>query len=189
MIFFICGNKGSGKTYLANQLQRANKFQIKDTGPILRKIYISQKEKNSFGEWIKNNELIFGDNFSNIAICENISIEANKNYTIVGNRSIEGIKYTINYFNIKDFRIIFIDGDHDLFFQNYNNREKSKIEAKEYKELLNIESNMGIERLKQYIKENPKEGKVYYKTKNDNSILIDIQRRYIKDFDKGDLEL
>ena len=97
-----------------------------------------------------------------------------KNYIVIGYRSMEGIRYFNQYFGIKEYQIFFIDGDYELFRKNYNTREKKDISKEEYGKIIETEKLMGIQGIKNFVLNNQKNGKYYFKTQNDNSIYQDI---------------
>ncbi|MBO5348707.1 MAG: hypothetical protein J6A89_02660 [Clostridia bacterium] len=123
---------------------------------------------------MKENEEIYGENFSNIVISRSASVKKEKNYIIIGYRSIEGIEYFNEYFGITDYLIYFIDGDYELFRKNYNVREKTDISKEEYEKIVKIEETMGIKRIKDFVLNNPNKGRYYFKKQNDDTIYQDI---------------
>lgn len=187
MIYFICGHRGCGKNYLANQLVQNDSMTIIDTGPLIRKAYTRFNNENlTFGEWMKKNEKKYGENFSNDLICKMTSVNPKKNYIVIGYRSLNGIKYFQDFFQINGYKIIFIDGDFELFRKNYNSRENLSISKEEYAKITEIENLMGIQELRDFSKNNPRVGRYYYKTQNDDSIYNSIMMEINKSLDEGD---
>jgi adenylate kinase family enzyme len=176
MIYFLCGHRGCGKNFLAKQIiEYINNIKIIDTGPIVREAYQRFKSNNiCFKDWLKENEKKYGENFTNILICKLVNMKKEKNYIVIGYRSMEGIRYFNQYFGIKEYQIFFIDGDYELFRKNYNTREKKDISKEEYGKIIETEKLMGIQGIKNFVLNNQKNGKYYFKTKNDNSIYQDI---------------
>lgn len=175
MIYYFCGHRGCGKNFLVNQIIKEVPIEIIDTGPIIREVYSKYNKDNyTFKEWMEFNEKKYGENFSNMLITKMVNIKEEKDYIVIGYRSIEGIKYFNKAFNIKDFKVYFIDGDYELFRKNYNKRENRNITQKEYNGIIELENSMGIEKLKEFVLNNESNGKYYYKEKNDDIIYEDI---------------
>ena len=115
---------------------------------------------------------------------------------IIGNRSLAGIDYIIDYFGITNYKICYIDGDYDLFCSNYNIREGLNLSREEFNKFIELENSMGIKDIEDFVKGNPDFGLYFYKKNNDDSILDvvleDINRKPIvrkrKDIYKGDVE-
>ncbi len=176
MIYFICGHRGCGKSYLVSQLKETIKCKVYDTGPILRNEYrkFSLNSDVPFGEWVEINEQTYGENFTNQVICENMNLNLDETNIIIGNRSMIGIKYAIEYFGIDNYKICFIDGDFDLFRLNYNKREKSNLDEEEFGKIIALENSMGIEEIERFVKSNPTIGLYFYKETNDDLIFQTI---------------
>lgn len=187
MIYYVCGHRGCGKNYLSNQLAQNTKMEIVDTGPLIRGAYTKFNQENlTFGEWMKKNETKYGENFSNELICRMANIKPQKDYIVIGYRSLNGIKYFQDFFNINGYIIIFIDGDFELFRNNYNKRENLYISKEDYAKIVSIENLMGIQELRDFSKSNPKNGRYFYKTKNDDTIYNSILMEMRKSLDEGD---
>lgn len=175
MIFYFCGHRGCGKNYLASQITENIPIEIIDTGSIIRNAYKKYNVNNSsFKEWMRENEEKYGKNFSNMLISKLTTIKKGRDYIIVGYRSIEGIKYFNKCFGIGDYRIFFIDGDYELFRENYNKREKTDISKEEYEKIVQIEESMGIKELKEFVVNNQNKGRYYFKKQNDDIIYQDV---------------
>lgn len=176
MIYFICGHRGCGKSYLVDQLKEFVDCRVYDTGPILRSKYkeFSLNSDMSFGEWIEINEQKYGKNFTNHIICENMDLNLDETNIIIGNRSMIGIQYAIEYFDIDNYKVCFIDGNFDLFRLNYNKREKLNLDKNEFEEIIALENSMGIEDIEYFVKNNPSNGLYFYKENNDNLIFQTI---------------
>lgn len=170
MIYFVVGPSGVGKTSFSNLLKRKRNVKIFDTGPILRNIYIKGNYKISFGEWVKCGEDKYGDNYAITLICNEIRdiFKNNSDTIIIGNRCIDGIKYTIESLNIYDYIIIYFDASFDCLKTNYEKREKIKITDNDFYEIIEGGNKMGLLELKRYVLENSKH---YYYFKNDNNDL------------------
>lgn len=186
MVYYFCGHRGCGKNYLANQIAESIPIQIVDTGPIIRSVYKKYNKKNqTFNEWLEYNESKHGEDFTNEVICRVARITQNRDYIVIGYRSLRGINYFCNFFKIKNFKIIFIDGNYDLFRANYNARENLQISKEEYQKIIDQENSMGIEELKKFAIENKRIAECYYKAENDDSIYNNL----IKDIKKSIREM
>jgi len=174
MVYFICGHRGCGKSFLANQLKDNTNCNLYDTGPIVRNCYKQTNRGLSFDEWLSLGIEMYGNDFTNQIICSNINLNSEKDTIIIGNRGLEGILYIINYFNIENYKIYFIDGDFNLFRENYNYREGLNLSIEEFNEVIEKENSMGIRHIENFVIENPDKGKYFYKNKNDDSILESI---------------
>ena len=175
MIYYFCGHRGSGKNYLANQISNRVPIEIIDTGPTIRKVYGEHNEKKlSFKDWMAYYENKYGKDFSNMIICKSTQIDLEKNYIVIGYRSLEGIEYFNQFFAINQFKIIFIDGDLELFKNNYNKREKTNFTTEDYQKIVEIEELMGINKLREFVKNNQRIGEYYYKKQNDSLIYNSI---------------
>ena len=76
----------------------------------------------------------------------------------------------------------------DLFRENYNKREKTNISDDEYREIIEIEKKMGLDKLKEFVLNNNALGTYYYKKENDNEIYDDVLRK-IKDRKRNKKEI
>ena len=74
MVYFICGHRGCGKSYLINQICKERICHVFDTGPILRNSFKNLNLDVSFSDWIKINEEKEGRNFTNKIICQSINL-------------------------------------------------------------------------------------------------------------------
>lgn len=175
MIHYFCGHRGCGKNYLASQIMGNVPIEIIDTGVIIRNAYKKYNTNNiSFKEWMRENEEKYGEDFSNMLISKLTTVEKGRDYIVVGYRSIEGIEYFNKYFGVRNYGIYFIDGDYELFRENYNTREKTDISKEEYEKIVEIEDSMGIKKLKDFVLNNQDKGKYYFKKQNDDIIYQDV---------------
>ena len=171
MIYFICGHRGSGKTYLAKQISSATGISMFDTGPVIREEYKSQNKGESFSQWLEENTKKEGKDFTNSLICKHISYNNSNDLIIIGNRSILGINYIVDFLNNPDYRIVYIDGDYDLFRKNFNQRENLSYDMPKFMKIINLELEMGMDDVKAFILDNPDKSYYFYKEKNDNAIF------------------
>ena len=182
MVYYFCGHRGSGKNFFANQIANSIPIQIVDTGPIIRNVYKKYNKKNqTFKEWLEYNESKHGADFTNKVICRATKFSPDRDYIIIGYRSLHGIKYFCDFFKIRNFKIIFIDGNYELFRDNYNARENMQISREEYQRIVDIENSMGIQELRDFAKKDKKIAEYYYKLENNDIIYNDL----IKDMSKS----
>lgn len=174
MVYFICGHRGCGKSYIINQIKEFVDCKVYDTGPILRNQYRINSLNLSFGDWIKVNEQAYGKDFTNYIICKNLELNLDDINIIIGNRSMVGIRYVIEYFGIDNYKICFIDGDFNLFRLNYNKRENLMLDEKEFRKIIELENSMGIKEIEDFVKNNPSNGLYFYKDTNDDIIFQTI---------------
>lgn len=174
MVYFINGHRGCGKSFVARQLQNQIDCNLFDTGPIIREIHNRFAKEASFAEWIQENENKYGKNFTNEIICKNMDINENELNIIIGNRSLSGIKYIIDYFNLTDYKICFIDGDVELFRNNYNLREGLNLNSEKFNQIMELENMSGVGEIKKFVLENSDKGLYFYKNSNDNFISEQI---------------
>lgn len=177
MVYFVVGPSGVGKTCFSKTISEQYGISVYDTGPILRNIYSKLKKEESFSEWISKNEKKYGDNFVISMICEDIKEQINPKSLaiIIGNRCIEGITYIINYFNLTDYCIIYLDASFACLKINYETREKKSMTDKEFQDRIDGGNKMGLISLKQFILKNLDNGCYYYfKEANEDLNYIDI---------------
>ena len=174
MVYFISGHRGCGKSFVARKIKEKVNCNVFDTGPIIRRVHKKYAGELSFGDWLTLGEVEYGNDFTNKIICENMNIDNNQINIVIGNRTLDGIRYIINYFGIEDYKICFIDGDIELFRNNYNTRESLNFNPYEFNQVMQLENLMGIGVIKQFVKENPEEGLYFYKKQNDSSVLDGI---------------
>lgn len=174
MVYFISGHRGCGKSFVAKQIKQVTNCNVFDTGPIVRSVHKRYASELSFAYWLELGEAEYGKDFTNQLICKNIEINENELTIIIGNRTLTGIKYIIDYFGIDNYKICFIDGDIELFRNNYNTRESLNFNPYEFNQVMQLENIMGIGDIKQFVKENPEKGLYFYKKQNDSSVLDGI---------------
>lgn len=180
-INFVVGHRGSGKTYMVQELKHThdNILHI-DTGPLLRKTFEEFPEKISFIEWINYGEKKYGKEFTNIVICKRMEKIIEENYVesiiVTGNRSIEGIEYIKKHFEFKNSKIIFLDAPFNCLKNNYNMREKTNLNDDEFQKIINLEKSMGLEILKEKIIKDKDMGIYIYKEKNEDITIEEFKK-------------
>lgn len=176
MVYFICGHRGCGKSYIIKQIKEFAECKVYDTGPILRGKYkeLGLNSDIPFGEWLKVNEQVYGEDFTDYIICKSMNLNLNDINIIIGNRSMVGIEYAIEFFGIDNYKICFIDGDFNLFRLNYNKRENLNLGEEEFKKIIELENSMGIKEIENFVKSNPSNGLYFYKDTNDDLIFQTI---------------
>lgn len=172
MVYFVVGPSGVGKTCFSETINKQYGIPVYDTGPILRNIYRRLKISESFLEWISSNEKKHGENFAISIICDDIKDRMNpeEKSIVIGNRCIEGIRYMINYFNLTDYQIIYLDASYDCLKRNYEKRENKIVSDEEFQAIIDGGNKMGLLLLKQFILKNLKNNCSYY-FKNTNEEL------------------
>ena len=165
MVLFLCGHRGVGKNYLANQVQEEMNCQIIDTSNVLRSAYKVSNYPGSFGEWINVHEKIHGNEFTNKIICSSIVIDDSENYIVIGNRSMDGIKYIIDNFLINDYKVVFLDSNVECMLSNFNKREGTDYNEEDYNKIFEIEKDMGLHDVKSFCLED-EHGVYIYKEDN-----------------------
>lgn len=170
MVYFICGHRGCGKSFLAKEIKKETNCKVFDTGPIIRQVYKQYSGELSFSDWLQYGEKEYGKDFTNELICQNMNIDSSELNIVIGNRTLAGIKYIIDYFKIIDYKICFIDGDIELFRNNYNSRENLNFNSNEFGQVMKLENLMGICDIENFVKQNPDNGMYFYKKQNDSTI-------------------
>lgn len=176
MIYFISGHKGIGKTYTASKVSEQSGVNYIDTGPIIRKKYQEANSTLPFDQWLNESQQIYGKDFSNKLVCEELESVINDDLIIVGNRSIKGINYIISHFNISEFLIVYIEGDYKLLYENYIKREKKDISMEEFMDIIKLENKMGIDEIKVFTQEHCENSLYYYKKENNNDLIDDLSK-------------
>ncbi|MPN55265.1 hypothetical protein SDC9_202946 [bioreactor metagenome] len=85
---------------------------------------------------------------------------------ITGNRSIEGIKYLVERFQIKQPSIIFLDAPFYSLKDNYEEREKKGLSNGEFGDLIEDENRQGLKNLKSYVLDNKDYCYYFYRENN-----------------------
>lgn len=175
-ILFLIGPHASGKTYSSIEYVNINKeCKMIDTGPIMRRIHDQHNKEISIGEWVEQLEIIYGKNITSKIISTEIENIINNseydNYILIGFRTLEGIKYVINYLNIEDYSILYVDASLELLYSNYIKRENKKITKEEFSKYLNDELNSGLSELREMALKNDNSIEYYYKTSNNNDLV------------------
>lgn len=158
-MIFITGPHGAGKTTLGMGLPK-DIFLTIDTGPILRSIWQETNPQISFQEFIQNGETIYGINFTDELLTDEINRLIDfrlkdrgfEHLVLLGSRSINGVNYLKRnikkHFNRENSFIIYIDGDKSVLYRNYCIKQVDKISILKFQELLTLDKNMGLETIK-----------------------------------------
>lgn len=183
-VYFIVGPHGVGKTYLVNEIRKINEDVIHvDTGPLIREIHASSKSTLSLKEWVVQGENLFGVHFTDMMLSERIKHIVRDNYDkfiiITGNRSIEGIKFIVERFKIKQPSIIFLDAPFYILKNNYEEREKKGLSNIEFGNLIEDENRQGLQTLKNYVFENEEYCHYFYRESNSDITNEEIYNQVI----------
>lgn len=153
-VFFIVGPHGSGKTYSVKQIVDNIDAEHIDLGPLIREAHTVVSPNTSLGEWIKEGEEKYGKNFTDMVLCyqiQRVTDGSEKSTTLItGSRSIEGIQFICNKFNIKKPHIIYIDAPFEQLKSNYEKREGLNLTNEEFFEILKKDESMGLDKLKKF---------------------------------------
>ena len=186
-LFFV-GPHACGKSYFAYKyVNNANEYiEIIDTGPIMRRLHAEQSPDIPIGQWVDNLEQEYGPNITNELICKEIQRLYNNNqYNVIfliGFRSLEGIEFAINSLNIIDYKILYIDADIELLYDNYISRE-GFIEFDAFKEKLNMELQSGLDVLKEEALTNKNDNYIYFYKKSNLDDLSDVVSQFVNNID------
>ena len=71
--------------------------------------------------------------------------------------------YIVDFLNNPDYRIVYIDGDYDLFRKNFNQRENLSYDMPKFMKFINLELEMGLDDVKAFILDNPDKSYYFYK--------------------------
>ncbi len=188
-VYFIVGPHGVGKTYLVNEIRKMNEDIIHvDTGPLIREIHASSKSSLSLREWVIQGENLFGDHFTDMMLAERIKYIVKDHYDsfiiITGNRSIEGIKYLVERFQIKQPSIIFLDAPFYSLKYNYEERERKGLNNIEFGDLIEDENRQGLRNLKNYVLDNEECCHYFYRENNNDITNEEIYNQVILKKDK-----
>ena len=173
---FLVGPHASGKTYsakLALQNGSLDDVLLIDTGPMIRKIHASLAPEMKLSEWVEKIEEEHGDNITDDLIIREIELELLKQKKdkclIIGFRTLDGINYLMNHMEVDDYKVLYIDADINLLYQNYQRREK-EIPYDKFLDYILEEYHSGLEELKQECMTNEN---FEYVFKTDNSFTLD----------------
>lgn len=159
-MIFIVGAHATGKTYLADIICQFNFGKI-DLGPILHTIHKKSGSNKSFTEWIYDGEKMFGKNFTDDLLgneIKNVIKKLNNDATrpidfiVIGSRSVAGLKYILEHigqYNQKNNKVIFLDAPLAVMYERYKKRENIDISVEQFKKILDNDKRMGLEDLRQ----------------------------------------
>lgn len=157
-MLFITGPHGAGKTHSANILSNLG-FITLDLGPYLRSVWLDEAPSVNFAEYLRQQVDIHGQHFTD----EIITAEVNKKLVgmdddqstldllIVGNRSLTGIRYIKDHsLDIKKPQVVvYIESDENSLYRRYCVRENRAISVEEFRKLLQQDSLIGLETVKE----------------------------------------
>lgn len=174
-VLFVVGPHASGKTYSINESLAENniKSTIVDTGPIMRRKHQESGSVQKIGKWVCELEQLYGNDITSKIIAneieKQINLEQNENVIIIGYRTFDSIKYLVNYLQIEDFQIIYVDAPISLLYQNYCAREGAKKTFNEFEFYIHEEEKSGLVLLKAYAMLNNENFQYFYKQTNDDT--------------------
>ncbi len=158
-LIFFTGYHGSGKTYTANELLNGFDAILADTGPIIRKKFLSSGIDN-FNEWNRLKEKELGQDYSNIIVMDGlkriIADKRPKYLFVVGNRDINGIKYICNHFREDKIKILLFEKPFIIMKSGYEMRTKKIILDDDFAKILQDDDNRGLLGIKQYCEQHNK---------------------------------
>lgn len=161
-IIFITGHHNAGKTTLAQWLKNYGFVHI-ETGDIIRKKHKELSPGTNFNNWVN----FIGQqdpDFFNKCILEVVvnafkKIEKSngkvQDIVVTGNRQIEGIQYICSNINLLDNKpiILYVDSSEEELFKRHFQRSDCRhlnMNRKMFKEYLELERSMGLEKIKPY---------------------------------------
>lgn len=177
MIYFVVGHKGVGKTFLFDKMRQDGDFCAYDTGPIVRALYKEDplSAELDFSCWVEFYENKYGKNIFPQKIVDYIldSKKKNKITVIFGNRQLSAIQEMARMLK-DDFLIIYLNAPNRLLKQNFEVREKNKISAKAWADLMLDEDRYGLQEIRDYVLKNSVKHLFYTKIRNDKFLSINI---------------
>ncbi len=69
---FLVGPHGVGKTYTVNKIKELINVKHIDLGPLIREAHNVFSPNTTLGEWIREGEARYGENFTDIVLCKQI---------------------------------------------------------------------------------------------------------------------
>jgi len=78
--------------------------------------------------------------------------------------------------------VIFIGSHFNLQKANYENREQKQITDEEFLGLINIDKEMGLDKIKSFVLANPDHCKIIHNYKNDSDYLVNEVKKVIQSY-------
>lgn len=123
---FVSGPHAVGKSYTMNKLANDLNMLLYDTGPIMRDYYKKLAPDKSMGEWINILESKYGKEITAYMLAKKLKDKMKQQQysgvIVVGFRTGDGILQFMNIVKSNDFAVLYVDGDIDLLYKNYNKR-------------------------------------------------------------------
>lgn len=170
-----------GKTYTVSRIKALEDIQHIDLGPLIRQAHQVFSPDTTLGKWIEEGEAQYGKNFTDIILCkqiERLSKGIDKEITMItGSRSLPGIQFIANRFEIKNPQIIYITAPVSQLKSNYERREGVSLTEEQFASILQAEKDMGLENLEQYAKEHC----LYLQNDNTDGFIRTIQKIITRD--------
>lgn len=166
-LIFFTGYHGSGKTYTANQLISDGFDAILfDCGPVIRETF-TKSGVSDFGEWVRQQEIEFGEKWDNILLLEAIqttiakATKKPKRLFVVGNRSLETIHFFMERLSEGGVdKILFFERPFAVMKSGYEARIGNTFTNEEFSAVLHRDEDMGLFQIKAHIQSNPKIGAI-----------------------------
>lgn len=185
-VLFLVGPHASGKTYSANRYKEGNvdkKICVIDTGPIMRRIHDAMNPGLTMQEWIDYLERTYGKNITSKIIANEIGkimdeTDGDK-FIIIGFRSLSGINFVTDNLKIDNYRIVYLDADLDLLYNNYELRINGNISKEEFKKKIDYEMSLGLDNLRELALSN--DSTIRYYCKRTNEDIFNMRFNYIFD--------
>lgn len=126
---FVSGPHAVGKSYTMNKLANDLNMLFYDTGPIMRDYHKKLAPDKSMGEWINTLESKYGKEITSYMLAKKLKDKMKQQQysgvIVVGFRTCDGIFQFMNIMKSNDFAVLYVDGDIDLLYKNYNKRLES----------------------------------------------------------------
>lgn len=123
---FVSGPHAVGKSYTMNKLANDLNMLLYDTGPIMRDYHKKLAPDKSMAEWINILESKYGKEITSYMLAkklkDKIKQQQYSGVIVVGFRTGDGILQFMNIMKSNNFAVLYVDGDIDLLYKNYNKR-------------------------------------------------------------------
>lgn len=166
-MIFVTGYHASGKSFLARKLASDfNLFHV-ETSAIVRAAHAIDAPERSLGDWARDMEHRFGEEFFDDMIvdaaaqeyvCELASGRQYNDIIITGNRSLRGIRYAASGLSEKipflkpEAHILYIDADESVAYERFKSRNRHEGDAtmslEDYREITLDEDQRGLNEIR-----------------------------------------
>jgi dephospho-CoA kinase len=154
-LLFVTGPHASGKSAVVHSGFNSSEHAIHDLGPIIRESHRKAYSGLSLGRWIMGKEAIYGDNFTDELLVNEIQPSYNSAPTngliLVGSRSLKGIEFILDAIEPSDHKIVYIDAHYETLYDRYKSRENlSNLSHEDFRKILDDEVAMGLHGIKNH---------------------------------------